>query len=790
MSLLPKWFRRLSHPIRTRQQVTARRPYLEPLEDRFLLTAYTITTTKDLLGDTTTGELTLRDALTAIRTQAVSGNAPAGTASNTVKFAIGAMGSVQTINVTSALPALTHQAFLDGWSQGGMSYSGPPLIILNGAGAGGGANGLTLAAGSDNSLVRGMVILQFDANGIELNGTSQNQIVGDFLGTDTSSTSGLGNGNDGVFIHNGATNNTIGGLSASSTNVISGNGNNGVEISDSNANGNLLLGNRLGTDAGGTVALGNTNGVLIGQGATGNTVGGLSSGAANVISGNVLSGVDIQDSGTSGNVVLGNLIGTDKSGTKALGNGGDGVFIFSGAAGNTLGGTSAAAGNVISANQRNGVEIDFDGTSGNVVQGNLIGTDKTGTKALGNATAGVLLFFDATGNTVGGSAPGAGNVISANGGNAVEFDAAGTSGNVVLGNLIGTDKSGTKRLGNSGDGVFFDSATGNTVGGTATGAANVISANINGMELSGATGNTVLGNRIGTDKSGTLSLGNSGYGILLDQGASQNTIGGTASGTGNTIAFNAKGVVIRDAATTGVSILGNNIWANTGPGIDLDDNGLTANGPNPRPSANHGQNSPVVTAVSANSVSFTLSSSAHTTFRVELFASPGTGPAFQGKVFLGFANVTTNAAGTISFTAPTAVIPSGYVVTATATNLTTGDTSEFSQFSQSVTRTIVASPAISFSTAAQFVSLSIRVVVGNESVPTGMVAVTIAGIPGQVTAKVGSNGQVVVRFLIPAGMPVGQYLIRVSYLGTPMFLASTATSLLTISRPLGRRCGP
>ncbi len=642
------------------------RPSVELLEGRLLPTAYTVNTTNDILGDTTPGEVTLRDALTAIATGLRSGHAAAGGATNSIDFAIPGPGPRTILvgggNDAEGLPALNRQVFLDGWSQGPAGYRGPPLVVLNGAAAGGSANGLTLAAGSDGSTVRGLAIQQFGGNGIELDGTGRNLIAGDFLGTDAAGAAASGNGGAGVAID---------------------------------------------------------------QGSAGNTVGGTAAGSANVLSANGTDGVDLQDAGTSGNVVLGNLIGTDRTGAAPLGNGHDGVYVLNGAAGNTLGGTAAGAGNVISANQSSGVEIDFAGTSGNAVLGNLIGTDRTGTRRLGNATAGVLLFFQSTANTIGGTAAGAGNVISANGGNGVEIDAAGTSGNAVLGNRVGTDVSGTKALGNVGDGVF------------------------------------------------------------LSGGAAGNTVGGTAKGSGNVLAFNANGVVLVDAATVGDSVLGNSVFGNVGPGIDLGDDGHTANGPNPRAFPNDGQNAPVVTAVAARAVSFTLSSSPHTSFRVELFGSPSAGPAFQGGVFLGFAVVSTGAAGTLSYTAPVAAVPGGDTVTATATNLTTGDTSEFSQ---SATRVVVASPVVGLANVAQVVTFSLEVLVGSAPAVGGQVVVSVAGVARPLTARVGSDGVAQVTVVLPAGMPVGQYAITASYLGTPTFLASKGVGVLTIGRG-GRRNG-
>src|SRR5581483_11830069 len=185
------------------------------------------------------------------------------------------------------------------------------------------------------------------------------------------------------------------------------------------------------------------------------------------------------------------------------------------------------------------------------------------------------------------------------------------------------------------------------------------------------------------------------------------------------------------------SILGNSLFGNTGPGIDLGDDGHTANGANPRASPNDGQNAPVVTGVAARAVSFTLTSSPRTGFRVELFGSPSTGPAFQGSVFLGFADVNTGSAGSVGFTTPVAAVPVGYTVTATATNLTTGDTSEFSQ---SATRVVISPPVFGLAATAQAVTFSLQVLVGSAPAVGGQVVVTVAGVRGQVTARVGANG--------------------------------------------------
>jgi titin len=193
-----------------------------------------------------------------------------------------------------------------------------------------------------------------------------------------------------------------------------------------------------------------------------------------------------------------------------------------------------------------------------LVLGNLIGTDSTGNGKVGTQV-GVEIRLQATGNTIGGPETGAANVISGSDGPGVEIKDAGTSGNLVLGNLIGTNRSGSAAIGNAVGVEIRTGATGNTVGGTVTGAANVISGNRLGVEIMdrGTSRNVVLGNLIGTDISGTAPLGNSTDGVLLRDGASANTIGGTTAGSGNTVAFNGRAGIVVRPNTPGNVIVGN-----------------------------------------------------------------------------------------------------------------------------------------------------------------------------------------------------------------------------------------
>jgi autotransporter-associated beta strand protein len=392
-------------------------------------------------------------------------------------------------------------------------------------------------------------------------GTSGNVVQGNFIGINAAGAAILPNGNSGVSIIS-ASNNLIGGGSVGAGNVISGNVADGVVINGSGAIGNLVLGNFIGTNPAGTSVLSNSgDGITIGSGAANNTIGGALFGTANIISGNRSEGVLITK-GTTGNLVEGNYIGTDVIGTTPLSNADNGVVISGGAANNTIGGTMAGARNVISGNHFDGVAIFNSGTTGNLVQGNYIGTDVTGTTALGNGDEGVIIFGSAANNTIGGTATGARNLISGNGIDGVDILDSGTTDNVVQGNYIGTNSTGTIALGNGDAGVLIGVAIGdpsnNIVGGTAGGAGNVISGNQgDGVQLFGAgtDGNLVQGNFIGTDSTGTLNLGNRGNGVTISSGASGNTIGGPPGGGSNTINFNGGDGLHLDAATGSVTTI-------------------------------------------------------------------------------------------------------------------------------------------------------------------------------------------------------------------------------------------
>jgi titin len=230
--------------------------------------------------------------------------------------------------------------------------------------------------------------------------------------------------------------------------------------------------------------------------------------------------------------------------------------MITGSPNNLIGGTAPSERNVISANA-GGIQISSPGSTGNQVVGNFIGTNASGTAALGNDFWGVVIS-DAPGNIVGGLTPGSGNVISANGSHGIQLSGASATGNQIVGNRIGTDLSGTILLGNALAGIFLSDAPNNTIGGTGSSAGNVISGNGQyGILIQGtaSTGNGILGNRIGTTSDGTSALAN-GHGVVVFS-SSSNIVGGTTAAARNVISGNSGLGVWLDSLTTGNLVQGN-----------------------------------------------------------------------------------------------------------------------------------------------------------------------------------------------------------------------------------------
>ena len=344
-----------------------------------------------------------------------------------------------------------------------------------------------------------------------LNGASANVVQSSLIGTDITGAVALPNGDDGVFLAD-ANGNVIGGPGPGQGDLISGNGSVGVQVLGADGGGNVILGDRIGTNAAGTAALANVDvGVYVND-APGNIIG--QAGAGNLISGNGSVGVEIQGASAFGNVIQGDSIGTDLSGRFALPNKADGVFILA-ASNNVVGGPGAGQGDIISGNGSVGVQILGPGASANVILGDRIGTDASGSAPLANGAAGIFIN-NTSGNVVGMS--GAGDLISGNGSVGLLISGRGASGNVVQANKIGTDLSGLFALANKDDGIFIDASPANVLGGSGSGQGNIISGNgVVGLQILGAvsSGTVVLGNLIGLDALGRPILGND-YGVFLN----------------------------------------------------------------------------------------------------------------------------------------------------------------------------------------------------------------------------------------------------------------------------------
>jgi parallel beta-helix repeat protein len=622
---------------------------------------FTVTTTADA------GVGSLRQAI-------IDANANLG--ADTINFNIAGAG-VQTITPLTPLPTITETVTIDGYTQPGSAQAsfGVPatiLIEINGTSAGAGASGLVLSgAASNGSVITGLIINRFAVDGIIILNSNDNFILGNYLGTDALGTVALPNGANGITVNNGA-NNGIGSAAATDLNLLSGNGNHGISFINSSTS-NRVQGNFIGTDATGTLAVPNVNqGIIIQLSSSSNLVGGFG-GELNVISGNTSDGILIQ-TGAMFNVIFGNFIGIDVTGLVALGNSLSGVLVTSN--------FNTVDSNVISGNLR-GVSF-LSGASFNTIFNNFIGTDVGGSVALGNTTQGVLISNLCTNNTV------ISNTISGNGLQGLVIQLS-SSANEVQANKIGTDPSGTAPLGNGTRGIQIQaSAFNNLIGGfDAINQGNVISSNASDGILiqTSAASNSIMNNFIGTNAF-NQSLGNGGAGVFINTDSNNIT-------SDNIIAFNVgAGVAMLpndDTSVTSVgnSILNNSIFSNDGLGIDLRNNGVTPNDfQDPDLGPNRLQNFPVLLAATRNgstvSVNFTFNSLPNVTFRLQFYNNTVPDPSGfgEGELFLGETTVTTDGAGNAAGIAMLPLQSLNFVtlpfVSSTATNTSTGDTSEFS----------------------------------------------------------------------------------------------------------------
>lgn len=470
-----------------------------------------------------------------------------------IHFAIPGAGPF-TISPLSQLPAFTGPVTLDATTQPG--YVSQPLVELNGTSAGVESVGLRVT--SSSCVIRGLAINRFAVDGVRLESTL-NTIQGNFIGTDPTGLLLRPNGYYGIFVLGGWSN-TIGGLSIAQRNVLAGN-DTGLYLL--NTFGNTVQGNYVGVGTDGLTRLGNTNNGIVLYNAENNLIGGTSPGARNVISGNGGSGLNLNTTGTARNSILGNYLGVTASGTLSVSNRGDGISLNDAVA-NQIGSVIAGAANVISGNGQAGVFLNGVNCRSNILQGNLIGLEASGSNAVPNNYAGITLA-GAIHNTIGGTTPAARNVISGNRQEGI-FLGLNSRTNRIIGNYIGTQSNGLVGRGNQASGVAANNANDNFIGGGNTGEGNVISGNGGiGVWLlnTNSVRNQVRGNYIGVKASGNSALGNTTAGVGVSD-AANNQIGGAGPNdrnviSGNGYPANGGGVFLTGTKAAGNRLLGNRI---------------------------------------------------------------------------------------------------------------------------------------------------------------------------------------------------------------------------------------
>jgi Bacterial Ig-like domain (group 3)/Bacterial Ig-like domain (group 1) len=755
---------------------------------------------------------------------------PQGT---TIAFGIPGAG-VHTITPLSPLPAITAPSVtVDGCTQAGSVRTWPPTLTIELDGS-----ALSAAAASDmnlalltlsggGGLVRCLVIhgVQNDNHsgaGIRI-ASSGNRVQENFLGTDPTGTAAR-NGDIGVLIASGD-GNVVGvdgdGVNdAKERNLVSGHQASGFAAGIMVQGGTAarISGNRIGTDVTGMTGLPNGNGITIWF-ASGTLVGASGAGISdslqqNLISGNASDAISL--SGASDSRISANYIGLDSTGKAALANGGRGIVLGEGSHRNVIGfdatvpSKALRLGNVIAGSAAlfgGGIELMGD-TSGNRIAGNLIGTDIYGESAIPNLF-GIKLRFGAKNTIIGTDADGVDDALERNivsGNNSAGIMIGGTPpdspNNRIAGNFIGTNATGTKRLGNQGAGIALQNgASGTLVGVLGDGSAhdanraNVIAANagagvsvitFTGLPVSGVR---ISGNAIGVGADRVAAMGNGGWGI--DIGAfglapDHVLVGGPAPVEGNIIANNKLGGVGLVSLASTIRIQRNRIFSNGGLGIDLGQDGVTTNQPaNPAVGANAGQNHPVITGASVSAGQTTITGTLHSapsaTYRVELFANAACNPAGygEGEELLGTVDVTTDAAGDASFTTtvPSAVAKL-HQITATATDAA-GDTSELSVCVPDpapTTTTVTLSPTALPMGGSTTATVSVAANAPAWGVPDGTVTVSDGAESCVVTLAAGTGS----CLLTPSA--AGSSTVTASYDGTSLYAPSSASASLDVTK--------
>ncbi|MEN8247884.1 MAG: choice-of-anchor D domain-containing protein [Bacteroidota bacterium] len=586
---------------------------------------------------------------------------------------------------------------------GDIDGDGKPDIIIAGSGN---HTGLSIQAANCTISYLNMIAFSVYPNAaIEVDGVlaTGNSIIGNYIGTNLTATATSTANFCGIAIVNGASSNTIGDGTATGQNVIS---NNSYGVFINGANTNTITGNIIGLDINGATDLGNLGSGVEILSSDGTRIG-INGDLVNVISGNNQEGISLTSS--TNTIIVNNYIGLSSNGIADLGNNWDGIFINATSTPTQVGDGTAGGRNISSGNGQQGIEIASDN---NTVIGNYFGLTADGTTSLGNGS-GIWITVGATGNRIGNGSAGGRNVVSGNGGHAIQIS---DGPNYIYGNYIGLNAAGTLARGNSGIGVFVTGGSASEIGGLVAGQGNVISGNTAGVSIS--TGpHFVYGNTIGLNAARTLIVANN-EGIRLTGSAQNVLVGdGTAAGanfiSGNTTdgifldGLNANGNIIQNnyigvlgdlttpagngadgvivSGDANSNLISNNIISNSGSnGIEANgafapgtlNNQFTQNsiysnnekGISIVAGAQNGIIAPVITSTANGVITGTSGSNAS----IEVFADAGN----QGKQYLGI--ITADAAGNWNLTIDPATINTGLSnINATQTDAT-GNTSEFS----------------------------------------------------------------------------------------------------------------
>lgn len=603
--------------------------------------AATITVNSTADNQSNDGACTLREAIVASNTDTASGAAVgecvAGSgAGDLIEFDISGSG-LKTIHITSGLPSITRTVTIDGYTQTDASVNtadfpdamnGTLTVEIDAEGESG-IYGIDISGSqADGTVIKGLIVNDIPYETFYLTDVDNVSIEGNYIGTSSTGNTADGGNSHGIRIGGSSTGNMIGGATAAKRNVISGNGNTGVLFYGSaQTTGNFVQGNYIGIGANGSSDVGNTQvGVASMEGPVANTIGGDGAGEGNVISGNGGVGITFISNSGGSNIIQGNYIGVGGDGSTAVPNGASGILIENGSDSNTVGGSSSGARNIISGNVEAGIFISGPTADSNTVVGNYIGTDNTGAVDVGNGLYGVVLD-NSPSNIVGGT-------------------------------------------------------TGVTVGGDCTGSCNLISSNgTDGIWLYGdsADNNVIKGNHIGTNVAGTGDLGNVERGVNISASADANLVGGTTSSSANLIRFNdVRGVSVPNSGSINNAIIGNSLFQNAIPNIDLGDDGVTANdaddadsGPNDL--LNFPEWSSYTESAGNTSVEYTLDVPAGD-YRVETFSD-------NGKTLIDTQNITHTGSGSESFS--NTITGDGYsAVRMTVTEIDGGLSSGFGSTSE------------------------------------------------------------------------------------------------------------